>query len=35
MNESDVFFPYVFEAPIERFGVGKVQKVWYFRYRRI
>jgi hypothetical protein len=29
MNESDMFFPYAFEAPIERFGVGKVRKIWY------
>jgi hypothetical protein len=29
MNESHMFFPYAFEAPIERFGVGKVRKVWY------
>lgn len=29
MNESYLIFPYAFEAPIERFGVGKVRKVWY------
>jgi Bacteriocin-protection, YdeI or OmpD-Associated/Domain of unknown function (DUF1905) len=24
-----LFYPYTFEAPVERFGVGKVRKVWY------
>ncbi|MEM9837927.1 MAG: YdeI/OmpD-associated family protein [Pseudomonadota bacterium] len=26
---NDVFFPYAFEAPIEKFGVGKTRVIWY------
>ena len=26
---DDTFFPYAFEAPIEKFGVGKKRVVWY------
>lgn len=29
MSESDLIYPYSFEAEIEKFGVGKTRKIWY------
>lgn len=29
MSEDDTFYPYSFEAEIEKFGVGKTRKIWY------